>query len=115
MDAQKIELILFYAIWCPCCRALIGSPDKAWNQLETMYANHPTIKIRKIEQHQFESYENEVTHYPKPQINCFPTIIRVEGKNCHVYDSLDRSVDDFKQFLEESAMGNRTVNTCIIL
>ena len=115
METQKIELILFYVEWCSHCRALVGNPDQAWNQLEALYANHPTVQIRKIGETEFESYDHEATTYQKPKIDHFPMIIRVEGKNCQVYDRQDRSVEDFKRFLEEPRLLNQVVNTCRIL
>ncbi len=98
----KIELILFYADWCSHCIPIVGSPDKPWDQLEAMYANHPRIRIRKISDDELENYMTEATVYEKPTIHGFPTVMRIEGLDCQVAGSaLKRSLPGFQEFLEE--------------
>lgn len=88
-DTNKAVLVEFYAPWCGHCKQLAPT----WDKLGEAFKDHPDIIVAKMDATANELEDIKVQSFPT--IKYFP-----KGSNEVVDYSGERTLDEFKKFLE---------------
>ena len=100
LSGEGKKLVLFYASWCPHCKALLSEGDKAWAEAEPEVNTDGMKKMIRIDTGD-ESNEKHMQLNKDHGVNGFPTIMVFEnGQKVGEYEG-ERTKAAFTAFFEQ--------------
>lgn len=91
-EAENVNIIVFFAPWCPHCKSFMDGQDSIWNQLKRKNANRSNRRFIDV------NCDKQPDVGAKYGVKHFPTIVKeVNGQAVHFEG--ERSVSALEQFI----------------
>ena len=96
-NKQRSTLVLYYASWCPYCKAFI----QTWDKLNSLNLNIQPKKVQVDNRNDWGKYK----------IKTVPTIDLITDDTVYRYNSDDRSLENLTNFIKNPEQGVNNIQT----